>query len=160
MTPPEGAEIVPHREQIIPLISPAKASKGTLMEKDDNSDFFQYYEDNDLKTFDENIPVTTILVHSWTNDGIEWLHEKAWVKRIAEWILEDGRSNVIAYNWLEQSATDDPPPIHITERNGVKLAILLAKFIKDKNYERKLHFISHSAGSRVAHTAVNLLTIF
>ncbi len=158
--PPGDSENVRKDDGIQPL-PPSRANQGRLMEWDREQ--FLAYTNSELKLFDNNRPVTTILVHGWNKVNVHDLSEKKWVKQMAKWLTAYAadKTNVIAYNWLEDAYNSEhpsiPPSLDIMEKHGWQLGTLLGDFLTKRNYKGKIHFIAHSAGARVSHGAINLL---
>lgn len=108
--------------------------------------------------FDPALPVTTILVHGWNPDNLKSMDDVDWMKNMKIFLSQSGKTNVLAYNWLTEAASDAPPSQdRISEHGSILADLLKSQFAEKGNYSGKLHFIGHSAGAGVSYNAVNVL---
>ena len=139
--PPQGAIAIPKK---------ALSASLTPFQK---SAFGRFIFDHDIATFDPS-KHTTILVHGWNAERGDEL--PPYVTYMYDWIKEDGRSNVLIWEWLDEASTLLPPRKEITTQQGAVLADRLAALLPI-TYSQKIHFIAHSAGAKLSYEAINRL---
>jgi|GEM_PF-6045813 len=112
-------------------------------------------------SFDPALPVTTILVHGWNTDiNLKSLDKVDWIVKMKSLLSQSNKTNILAYNWLDEAAKDNPLPTSQDRisQHGKFLADLLKKLFAEKgNYKGKIHLIGHSAGGGVSYNAANAL---